>query len=86
MLSIGRLSGKTRTGRYYVDRVAKGREDYYVGAGEADGEWIGLGAGLLGLQGKVDGDDLRTLLEGRAPRSETKLRNAPGPERSPGST
>jgi conjugative relaxase-like TrwC/TraI family protein len=80
VLSIGRLSGKTRTGRYYVDRVAKGREDYYVGAGEADGEWVGLGAGLLGLQGKVDGDDLRTLLEGRAPRSDTKLRNAPGPD------
>ena len=80
MLSIGRLSGKTRTGRYYVDRVAKGQEDYYVGAGEADGEWVGLGAGLIGLNGKVDGDDLRTLLDGRAPRSETKLRNAPGPD------
>jgi Ti-type conjugative transfer relaxase TraA len=80
VLSIGRLSGKTRTGRYYVDRVAKGREDYYVGAGEADGEWVGLGAGLLGLKGRVDGDELRTLLEGRAPRSDTKLRNAPGPD------
>jgi Ti-type conjugative transfer relaxase TraA len=80
VLSIGKLSGKTRTGRYYVDRVAKGREDYYVGAGEADGEWFGLGAGLLSLQGKVDGDDLKTLLEGRAPRAETKLRRAPGPD------
>jgi conjugative relaxase-like TrwC/TraI family protein len=80
VLSIGKLSGKTRTGRYYVDRVAQGREDYYVGAGEADGEWVGMGATMLGLQGKVDGDDLRTLLEGRAPRGETKLRRTPGPD------
>jgi Ti-type conjugative transfer relaxase TraA len=80
VLSIGKLSGKTRTGRYYVDRVAKGREDYYVGAGEADGEWFGLGAGLLSLHGKVGGDDLTTLLEGRAPRAETKLRRTPGPD------
>lgn len=80
VLSIGRLPGKTRTGRYYVDRVARGREDYYVGAGEADGEWDGGGAALLGLQGKVGDDQLATLLEGRAPGSDAKLRRAPGPD------
>src|SRR5688500_89379 len=41
---------------------------------------MGLGAGVLGLRGEVDGDDLRTLLEGRAPKSDAKLRNAPGPD------
>jgi conjugative relaxase-like TrwC/TraI family protein len=84
VLSIGALSGKTRNGRYYIDRVAKGREDYYVGAGEAEGEWDGLGAGLLGLSGKVDGDQLATLLEGRAPGSGDKLRRAPGPNATTG--
>ncbi|HEX8083359.1 MAG TPA: MobF family relaxase [Solirubrobacteraceae bacterium] len=84
MLSIGQLSGKTRNGRYYIERVAKGREDYYIGAGEADGEWHGDGAGLLGLSGKVDGEQLATLLEGRAPGSGAKLRRAPGPDATTG--
>jgi len=84
VLSIGHLSGETRSGRYYVDRVAAGREDYYTGAGEADGEWGGAAARLLGLQGSVSGEQLATLLEGRAPGSEVKLRRAPGPEATTG--
>jgi len=80
VLSIGKLSGSTRSGRYYVDRVAKEREDYYVGDGEADGEWIGTGSGLLGLQGNVNGDQLATLLEGQAPGTGAKLRRAAGPD------
>lgn len=84
VLSIGTLSGKTRNGRYYIERVAKGREDYYVGAGEADGEWDGGGAELLGLRGKVSGDQLATLLEGRDPGQATKLRRAPGPDATTG--
>ena len=47
MLSIGKLS----PGRadYYLDTVAKGAEEYYLGSGEAPGRWIGHGAELLGL-------------------------------------
>jgi len=37
MMSIGNLAGGPGVGRYYVDQVAQGREDYYAGEGEAAG-------------------------------------------------
>ena len=37
MVSIGNLAGGPGVGRYYVDQVAQGREDYYAGEGEAAG-------------------------------------------------
>lgn len=52
MLSIGRLGAGQ--GAYYLGAVARGVEDYYLGAGEAPGEWVGAGAALLGLGGEVD--------------------------------
>ena len=53
MLNVGKLAAGPGAGRYYVDRVAQGREDYYSGEGEAPGEWMGGGAALLGLAGEV---------------------------------
>jgi hypothetical protein len=50
MLSIGKLAAVPGSGRYYVEQVAHGREDYYAGDGEAPGTWIGRGAALLGLR------------------------------------
>ncbi len=46
MLTIGKLAAGPTAGRYYVDQVAQGREDYYAGEGEAPGTWIGSGAGV----------------------------------------
>ena len=37
MLSIGKLAGGPTAGRYYVDQVSRGAEDYYAGEGEAPG-------------------------------------------------
>jgi len=54
MLTIGKLGAGPGAGRYYVDQVAQGREDYYAGEGEAAGEWIGAGAASLGLSGAVE--------------------------------
>ena len=55
MLSIGKLS----PGRadYYLDTVAKGAEEYYLGSGEAPGRWFGGGAERLNLDGLVRGRD-----------------------------
>ncbi len=50
MLSLAKL-GRGSEG-YYLDAVAKGAEDYYVGRGEAPGYWAGRGAELLGLDGE----------------------------------
>lgn len=81
MLSIGKLS----PGRadYYLDTVAKGAEEYYVGSGEAPGQWIGRGAERLGLSGEVAGPDLGHVLGGRDTAGNALLARQ-GPERMPG--
>ena len=60
MLSIGKL-GLGQEG-YYLQAVARGVEDYYLGSGEAPGRWIGGGCGSLGLSGRVRADALRAVL------------------------
>ena len=81
MLSIGKLA----PGRadYYLDAVAKGTEEYYVGSGEAPGRWVGRGAEQLGLAGEVDGRTLRAVLAGHD-LAGTSLLARQGPKRMPG--
>src|SRR5215213_10011059 len=79
MMSIGKLAGGPEAGRYYIDQVAQGREDYYAGEGEAAGVWMRTGAALLGLTGEVGEDDLARLLEGQDPSSGLRLRSARSP-------
>jgi conjugative relaxase-like TrwC/TraI family protein len=57
---------------YYLEAVAQGVEDYYVG-GEAPGRWIASSDTMLGLAGDVSADDLRAVLSGRDPSSGTRL-------------
>ncbi|MGN6216150.1 MAG: MobF family relaxase [Solirubrobacterales bacterium] len=66
MLSIGKM-GAGQEG-YYLGKVAEGAEDYYSGEGEAEGYWLGA-AEDLGLQGKVDPDQLTAMLTGTNPAS-----------------
>ena len=65
MLSIAKL----RVGQeaYHLSGVAQSLDDYYTGAGEAAGRWVGGGASRLGLTGEVSADDLRAVLAGLAP-------------------
>jgi TrwC relaxase len=42
VLSIGKLVAGQE--RYYEQQVARGRDDYYAGRGEAEGRWMGAGA------------------------------------------
>lgn len=65
MLSVAKL----RVGQeaYQLSGVAQSLDDYYTGAGEAAGSWLGAGAELLGLDGEVDPDALRAVLAGLAP-------------------
>jgi len=71
VLSIGKL-GRGQE-QYYLNTVARGVEDYYLGAGEAPGRWTGRGAALLGLSGVVRADQLRAVLDGRHPTDNTSL-------------
>ena len=76
VLSIGKL--KAGQAKYYldqadarvdvVDSVAEGMEDYYLGAPETRGEWIGSAGLELRLSGAVEAEELRRVLAGLEPR------------------
>ena len=59
MLSIAKL----RVGQeaYHLSGVAQSLDDYYTGAGESVGQWLGGGAARLDLTGDVRPDDLRAV-------------------------
>lgn len=87
MLSIGKLQNHTgkAAGSYYTQSVAKGREDYYLGRGEADGRWMGSGLKALGLEGEVEERAFLAVIAGRDPQSGDFLGRPPrGGERTPG--
>ncbi|HEY5876903.1 MAG TPA: MobF family relaxase, partial [Ilumatobacteraceae bacterium] len=88
---LGVLSiAKLRVGQeaYHLSGVAQSLGDYYSGAGEAHGQWIGGGASRLGLDGQVDPDDLRAVLAGLRPGTGGLTPNGatlrPHPRRVPG--
>ena len=76
MLSIGRL-GTSGGADYYLDKVANNVDDYYLGRGEAPGQWIGATAEQLGLVGQVDAEALRNLLAGTSADGDEPGRPAP---------
>ena len=90
--SAGRVLSvaKLRVGQeaYQLSGVAQSLDDYYTGAGEAAGSWVGAGAERLGLSGEVAPDDLRAVLAGMAPGSGGLTPNGetirPHPRRVPG--
>ena len=79
MGKIGGGGGEGRTAGYYTASVARGRDDYYTGKGEAPGEWFGAGAGVLGLVGEVEADDFQAIvMDATDPRSGERLRRQVG--------
>lgn len=85
VLSIGKLGAGQAD--YYLDEEEgrvdpveslEGAEEYYLGAGEARGVWIGTGSVQLGLAGDVDGAQLRAVLAGLDPRDGSPLRSGRG--------
>lgn len=71
VLSLGKLAPGQQ--QYYLDTVARGAEEYYTGAREAPGEWLGPGAARLGLSGEVDAEALGRLLNHDHPGSDVRL-------------
>ena len=62
---------------YFEEHLSVG--DYYAENQSVSGEWIGAGAGLLGLEGKVTRDEFVALCENQHPISHellTQRRNA----------
>jgi conjugative relaxase-like TrwC/TraI family protein len=73
VLNLHRLAPGAES--YYLDQVVSGVEDYYAEAGEAPGYWL-ASSNLLGLDGVVDGDDLRAVLTGHHPETDERLHRA----------
>jgi len=71
VLSIGKLGAGQAD--YYLEAVGQGVEDYYTGAGEAPGSWVGSAAGELELSGQVDGGLLHRALAGEDPNTGEAL-------------
>ncbi len=71
MLSISKLGAGQES--YYLDAVARGVEDYYVGAGEAPGRWVGSAPGEFDLSGVVDANDLQAVLSGVDPQTGRRV-------------
>ena len=71
VLSIGKLAAGA--GSYYTSMVADGAEEYFTGAREAPGEWVGQGSDDLALVGTVSPDDFAAILEHRYPGTDVRI-------------
>lgn len=78
MLSISAPIKGAGHADYYLDLA---REDYYTEGGEPPGQWYGKGAEALGLTGKVERENLRSLFEGYGPDGQALVQNAGDPNR-----
>ncbi len=58
---------------YVLLSVALGIDEYYAGVGEAPGVWLGAWSRELGLEGMVEADELRALIDGKDPSSGAPL-------------
>lgn len=65
MLSLSRVSSASGASSYYE------QEDNYYFLGEATTAWFGKGAESLGLNGAVNRDDFKHVLEGKLPNGES---------------
>jgi conjugative relaxase-like TrwC/TraI family protein len=82
VVSIGKL-GQGQA-NYYLKAVAQGVEDYYTGAGEAPGRWVGSAARELGIGGAVADHALHAALSGVHPRTGDPLAERRGGTRIAG--
>lgn len=74
MLNVAKLGAGQE--RYYLDSVASGVEDYYLGHSEEPGQWTGRGSEPLDLDGVVAPEVLHRVLEGRDPDSGVRFTQA----------
>lgn len=77
MLRVTTIHGGTPSGTGAGGSVARAvaayLTEYYVGAGEEPGVWVGDPARRLALEGQVQREDLVSVLEGRDPTTGTRL-------------
>ncbi len=74
MLTLAKVVSAESAATYY-----EGSDDYYGEDGHAPSAWWGQGAAALGLEGRVNTEDFKALLDGELPDGEVMHRGGEGP-------
>jgi conjugative relaxase-like TrwC/TraI family protein len=61
---------------YWLDQIARNREEYFSGRGESPGRFLGSGAAAAGLEGVASPEQVRAMFQGLDPATG-ELRCAP---------
>jgi conjugative relaxase-like TrwC/TraI family protein len=75
---------------YWLDQIARNREEYFSGRGESPGRFVGGGAAAAGLDGTASPEEVRAMFQGLDPatgkqrcaplwRADTRSKLAAGP-------
>jgi conjugative relaxase-like TrwC/TraI family protein len=67
---------------YWLDQIARNREEYFSGRGESPGRFVGSGAAAAGLDGVASPEQVRAMFQGLDPATGA-VRCAPLPRADP---
>ena len=52
---------------YWLDQIARNREEYFSGRGESPGRFVGSAAAAAGLDGVANSEQVRAMFQGLDP-------------------
>jgi hypothetical protein len=67
---------------YWLDQIARNREEYFSGRGESPGRFVGSAAAAAGLDGIASPEQVRAMFQGLDPATG-EIRCAPLPRADP---
>ena len=67
---------------YWLDQIARNREEYFSGRGESPGRFVGSAAATAGLEGIASAEQVRAMFQGLDPATG-EVRCAPLPRADP---
>jgi conjugative relaxase-like TrwC/TraI family protein len=67
---------------YWLDQIARNREEYFSGRGESPGRFVGSAAAAVGLDGAASPEQVRAMFQGLDPATG-EIRCAPLPRADP---
>jgi TrwC relaxase len=67
---------------YWLDQIARNREEYFSGRGESPGRFVGSAAAAAGLEGTASPEKVRAMFQGLDPATGA-VRRAPLPRADP---
>jgi TrwC relaxase len=69
---------------YWLDQIARNREEYFSGRGESPGRFVGHAAAAAGLEGVASAEQVRAMFQGLdPPPASCGARRCGAPTRAP---